>query len=41
MPTMRMLSRTAGIALLGATAFAPNAANAQVMMPVAPQHDRL
>src|SRR5687767_9450409 len=39
MPTMKMLSHTAGIALLGATALAGNtaAANAQVMMPVAPQ----
>src|SRR5688572_9291550 len=37
MSTMRMLSRTAAIALLGTTVFAPNAANAQVMMPVAPQ----
>jgi imidazolonepropionase-like amidohydrolase len=34
---MKMLSRTAAIALLGASAFAPNAATAQVMMPVAPQ----
>jgi len=32
-----LLSRTAGVALLGAAAFAPNAATAQVMMPVAPQ----
>ena len=37
MLTMKLLSRTAGIALLGATAFAPNAAAAQVMMPVPPQ----
>ena len=37
MLTMKMFSRTAGIALLGAAAFAPNAANAQVMMPVPPQ----
>src|SRR5688572_17403699 len=39
MPTTKMLSRTAGVALLGATALAGNtvAATAQVMMPVAPQ----
>jgi len=37
MLTMKLLSRTAGVALLGAAAFAPNAATAQVMMPVAPQ----
>src|SRR5687768_1196741 len=37
MSTMKTLSRTAAIALLGTTVLAPNAANAQVMMPVAPQ----
>lgn len=37
MLTTKLLSRTAGVALLGATALAPNAATAQVMMPVAPQ----
>ena len=37
MLTMKLLSRTTGIALFGASLFAPNAANAQVMMPVPPQ----
>src|SRR5690349_6773814 len=37
MSTMKILSRTAGIALIGAIAIAPNVANAQVMMPVPPQ----